>query len=87
MSFLHVGQELDFSKIHTKVLLKLLRSTYYNYDFYYELSDSAKEKIIIWDNNLRKELATREHIPNKKESRQLRIARKKSGISRKKYRY
>lgn len=45
---------------------------------------AENKRLKMWQDKLKKELATREHIPNKKESRELRIQRKKSGIPRKK---
>ncbi len=49
-----------------------------------EVSDGQRKKLSLWQNKLKRELSTREHIPNKKEAKALRISRKKSGISRKK---
>ncbi len=78
---------IDLKKLHTKQLLRYFRDTYSRYARFEYLT---KEKIIEIDNDdnddniIRAELATREHVLNKKESRAARIARKKSGISRKK---
>lgn len=52
----------DLTKIHTKVLLKMLASVR---DGYYEDGDPTIDEI-------KEELAKRPHVPNKKEGRKLR---------------
>jgi len=66
------------SKFHTKQLLRLLDQnrrhqcavTNHDYDFGYKPSNYTTEE-------LEAELATREHIPNKKEAKAIRQARAK----------
>lgn len=79
-------------QVHTKILLKLLQCfRNINWDYlscdehnvlHYWQGDYKNAKYYITPEQLRDELATRPHIPNKKESKALRIARKKSGIKR-----
>ena len=86
--YVRVEQGLNLAKIHTRELLRLLRLSYVTCTecdgFCGAVTKKQYDNLHKWQYKLRKELSTREHIPNKVESRALRIARKKSGISRKK---
>jgi len=74
---------IEFLKTrHTKELLDLFRSLsiqhlgdVYCLGFWWDASDVSVDDI-------RKLLSTREHVPNKHESREARIKRKKSGSRR-----
>lgn len=79
-----MSMDVDVKKLHTKQLLKLFRSTYASYCSTccgpcFKISDKDHEKQESWANKIQTELNTREHIPNKRESRESRIARKKPG--------
>jgi hypothetical protein len=81
--------KLDFKKLYTTQLLVLLRDSYPYLAEKCECCNERncffqKQELFKWQNAIKKELATREHVPNKKESKELRKLRKKSGISRKK---
>lgn len=77
----------DLTKMHTHLLISLLRRTHATCtvcDGPCEVvTGSQQANLNNWINRLREELKTREHIPNKKQSQEARIQRKKSGISRK----
>lgn len=62
---------------HTSQLLKELRQTYKLID--YDWTNEDYQELKIYRLTLKDELATREHIPNKKESKKLRKARIKKG--------
>ena len=62
---------------HTKQLLKELRKTYKYPD--YDWTDEDYQELKIHQINLKNELAKREHIPNKKESKMLRKEKIKKG--------
>ena len=68
----------QLKNLKTRQLLNLLHSTYHWGDSYYWKSEDWKDleryRMII-----KKELATREHIPNKIESKLIRKARIKKG--------
>ena len=69
--------EEQIKNLKTRQLLAHLRCTYRwdNYDWK-EIDYEAKQ---AYQDRVQTELATREHIPNKIESKQIRIARKKKG--------
>lgn len=69
--------EEQMKNLKTRQLLAHLRCTYRwdNYDWK-EIDYEAK---YAYQDRIKTELATREHIPNKIESKQIRIARKKKG--------
>ena len=64
--------------LHTRQLLKELRWTY-KMGCPHCWCDEDWRKVHCYRDALRAELSTREHIPNKKESKELRKARKKKG--------
>lgn len=63
-------------KMHTRQLLGL-RTTLYSCGGTYDFYDMRKYRIT--GSELKSELDSREHIPNKKESKELRKLRKKRG--------
>lgn len=64
--------------MHTRQLLAELRSTYtWGCDYCWQNEDW--KQLHCYRDQLRAELATREHIPNKKEGKALRKLRKKRG--------
>ncbi len=65
-------------RMPTRQLLKHLRSTYHWWD-YNDWSIEEDCSLIEYQALLRAELATREHIPNKIESKRIRKARIKKG--------
>ena len=67
----------ELSKLHTKQLLKHLRNTYGWGDYDWECKDY--EALSKYQDLIKSILATREHIPNKKESKALRKAKIKKG--------
>lgn len=69
--------EDQIKNLKTRQLLAHLRHTYCwgNYDW--EDADHSAKK--AYQARVKAELATREHIPNKMESKQIRIERKKKG--------
>lgn len=64
--------------VHTRQLLKELRHTY-KMGCPYCWHDEDWKKLKCYRVQLKNELATREHIPNKKESKLIRKAKKKKG--------
>lgn len=69
--------EEQMKNMKTRQLLAHLRHTYSWGDYDWEDADySAKT---AYQTRVKAELATREHIPNKIESKKIRIARKKKG--------
>jgi hypothetical protein len=69
--------EEQMKNMKTRQLLAHLRHTYRWGDYDWEDADySAKA---AYQARVKAELATREHIPNKVESKKIRIARKKKG--------
>ena len=62
---------------HTRQLLKELRRTYRLVD--YDWSDEDYQELQVYRITLKNELATREHIPNKIESKLIRKERIKKG--------
>lgn len=77
-------EQLDFLKsqmkyLHTRVLLKELRKTYSDgYFVDYDCEEECTRFIRKKQNLLKEELATREHIPNKKENKAKRLLRIKN---------
>ena len=68
----------QIKKAHTRQLLKELRSTYsWGCPHYWE--ECEWNQLRCYRQELKEELATREHIPNKKESKAIRKARLKKG--------
>ena len=61
----------------TRQLLVHLRHTYRWSDYDWTLDDCATKA--VYQARVKAELATREHIPNKIESKKIRIAKKKKG--------
>lgn len=86
--FLNAPINVNVTKMHTRLLLSLLKHSYVYCPTCDGLcileTEEHRKNLIEWQTILKNELKTREHIPNKKESRDQRIARKKSGLSRKK---
>lgn len=71
----------QLEKLHTKQLLNLrYKSPFRMYSW---IDNSEREIDTINVDNIIAILATREHVPNKQESKALRKFRKKFGISRK----
>lgn len=68
----------QIKKAHTRQLLKELRNTY-SWGRLHCWEESDWNQLRCYRDELKKELATREHIPNKIESKKIRIARKKKG--------
>lgn len=68
----------ELSKLHTKQLLNHLRNTYSWGD--YEWEDRDYEARDEYQKLIKSILATREHVPSKKESKALRKAKIKKGI-------
>ncbi len=67
----------ELIKLRTRQLLKALRSTYgWDYGPYGGYGHSSVED---YRNNIKAILSTREHIPNKQESKAIRKLRKKKG--------
>ena len=62
---------------HTRQLLTELRKM--NYAYEYDSTEEDVQAVCEYRIQLKAELATREHIPNKIESKKIRIARKKKG--------
>lgn len=62
---------------HTRQLLAELRRTYYAWD--YDWTEEDEKANETYRTQLKAVLATREHIPNKKESKAIRKARIKKG--------
>ncbi len=69
----------QIKKAHTRQLLGELRGTYHC-GCPYCWKDSDWDELRNYKNELKQELATREHIPNKKESKAIRKARIKKGV-------
>ena len=69
--------EEQIKNMHTRQLLAHLRQTYRWGDYDWTLNDCAAKS--AYQARVKAELATREHIPNKLESKKMRIARKKKG--------
>lgn len=65
-------------KKHTRELLAELRRTYYAWE--YDWTDEDCEALNEYRARLKAILATREHIPNKIESKRIRKARIKRGV-------
>lgn len=77
-----VGYEVytveELNNLATRQLLKILRSTYaWDYDINYP---TAYEDIQKYRNNIKYILSTREHIPNKIESKLIRKQKIKRGV-------
>lgn len=68
----------QMEKAHTRQLLGELRRTY-RYGCPYCWEDSDWEQLREYRKELKQELATREHIPNKLESKAIRKAKIKKG--------
>ena len=68
----------QMEKMHTRQLLKELRRTH-SYGCECCQGDEDWKQLHCYRNQLKAVLATREHIPNKQESKALRKARKKKG--------
>lgn len=66
----------NLEKMHTKQLLKELRSYYWQCDYSSKEEEENEKKRI---SEIKSILATREHVPNKIESRNARILKKKQG--------
>jgi hypothetical protein len=69
--------EEQMKNMKTRQLLAHLRTTYRWGEYYWVSSDCAAKA--AYQSRIKAELATREHIPNKIESKRIRIARKKKG--------
>ena len=69
--------EEQMKNMKTRQLLAHLRHTYRWGDYDWTLGDCAAKA--AYQARVKAELATREHIPNKIESKRIRIARKKKG--------
>ena len=69
--------EEQMKNLKTRQLLEHLRRTYRWGDYDWEDTDYSAKK--AYQVRVKAELATREHIPNKIESKTIRIARKKKG--------
>ena len=69
--------EEQMKNMKTRQLLAHLRHTYRWGDYDWTSEDSAAKS--AYQARVKAELATREHIPNKIESKRIRIARKKKG--------
>ena len=69
--------EEQIKNLKTRQLLGHLRRTYRWGDYDWEDADYSAKK--AYQARVKAELATREHIPNKMESKRIRIARKKKG--------
>ena len=67
----------QMKNMKTRQLLAHLRTTYRWGEYYWVSSDWAA--LAAYQARIKAELATREHIPNKIESKRIRIARKKKG--------
>lgn len=74
---IHTPEQMK--KMHTKQLLIELRSSY-SWGCEYCWNDEDWDKLRNYRNELKNELATREHIPNKIESKMIRKAKIKKGI-------
>lgn len=68
----------QMEKMHTRQVLRELRRTY-TYGCEYCWGDEDWKQLHYYRNQLKAVLATREHIPNKQESKAIRKARKKKG--------
>jgi hypothetical protein len=64
--------EEEIKQRHTKQLIKELRRMRARLDMYHEDEDDASLQYVA---QLKEELATREHVPNKQEARRIRQAR------------
>lgn len=69
--------EEQMKNMKTRQLLAHLRQTYRWGD--YDWEDADFQALRAYRARVKAELATREHIPNKIESKRIRIARKKKG--------
>ena len=67
--------------VHTKKLLRWLKLTRKTNGFHM-LSESTTSIIGVYDYDLKDELKTREHIPNKQERKKIRIAKQKEKQNR-----
>ena len=72
-----IFSEEQIKNLKTRQLLTHLRQTYSWGDYDWEDADYFAKK--AYQARVKAELATREHIPNKIESKRNRIARKKKG--------
>lgn len=72
-----IFSEEQIKNLKTRQLLVHLRQTYGWGDYDWEDADYSAKK--AYQARVKAELATREHIPNKIESKRNRIARKKKG--------
>ena len=68
----------QMKNMKTRQLLTHLRYTYCWGEYYWEDADYSAKK--AYQARVKAELATREHIPNKIESKQIRKARIKRGV-------
>ena len=67
----------ELIKLRTRQLLKVLRGTYgWDYGPY---GGYGHKNVEDYRNNIKSVLSTREHIPNKQESKEIRKLRKKRG--------
>lgn len=73
-----IFSEEQMKNMKTRQLLAHLRSTYRWGDYDWTLDDCAAKS--AYQARVKAELATREHIPNKIESKRIRKARIKRGI-------
>lgn len=73
---IHTPEEM--TKMHTRQLLAELRSTY-TWGCPHCWEDEDWKQLNYYRTQLKSELATREHIPNKIEGKAIRKARKKKG--------
>lgn len=81
--FFNSIQKEELEKLHTKQLLNMLRQTnrihFYEYCCDCEDYYNCKKNYTKYISMLKEILATRPHIPNKKESKAIRIAKIKKG--------
>lgn len=78
IKFYKCKTKVELSKLHTKQLLNHLRNTYSWGDYEWEDKDyKARDE---YQELIKSILATREHVPTKKESKALRKAKIKKGI-------
>ena len=68
---------IEMEHMHTRQLLQELRRTHWAWDYDWTTEDEAA--LLEYRATLKAVLATREHIPNKQESKAIRKAKKKKG--------
>ena len=73
----HAWSRIEMEHMHTRQLLQELRRTNYAWDYDWTREDEAA--LQEYRATLKAVLATREHIPNKQESKAIRKAKKKKG--------